>query len=194
MKLVISIFLVFFLTSCATRFHNPNIPLSDESLYFEAIEKQTRKKQVYDGFHATLEFSATLLNSTVTKYQVDQLARIYQWTSEKYADEKAKSESQLSKQTEVFLSFYVPDKKNDDLHKTKTLWKVFLDSNGRRFEGKVEKIKTQLAEVSAIYPHYNRWSTPYRVIFAIPVSQIESYPSKLTLTGPVGSAAVEFAN
>lgn len=184
--------LSFVLAGCATKHYNPNIPLTDEASYFDALEKSTKKKQIYDGFQASLEFSTTLLSTSVQKYQLDHKARIYQWNSEKYNEEKSKIESDLTKQTEVFLSFYIPDRKSDDLNKKTTLWKVFLDSNGRRYEGKIEKIKTQFAEIIALYPHHNRWSTPYKIIFNIPISMVETSSSKLTITGPVGSASADF--
>ena len=179
-------------TGCASKYQNTGLHLIDESDYYSTVDKNARRKQVYDGFYATMDFSAVLLNTPTSRARVDQNARIYQWDSDKYKDEKAKAESNLAKQTEVFLSFYVPDRKNDDLNKTKTLWKIFLDANGKRYEGKAEKIKTVIAEVIAIYPQHNRWSTPYKVTFNVPTSYVEASPVKLTLTGPVGSASVDF--
>lgn len=180
------------LFGCATSYHNPNLPLTDEDSYFSTLQKFTAKMQVYNGFQAAVDYSATLLNHPVSQHQVDQNARIYQWTPTQYADEKAKSESVLAKRTEIFLSFFTPDKKNDDLNKAKTSWKIFLDAGGRRYEGRAEKIKANNSEIAALYPSYNRWSTPYRLIFDTPVSQIENQQSKLTLTGPIGSTTVEF--
>jgi hypothetical protein len=186
------VLLPVFLLACSTMFHNPNMELMEEKDYFATIEKSTQRRQVYDGFYATMEFSAVLLNTPSARARVDQMARIYQWDSSKYSDEKAKTESNLAKQTEIFLSFYVPERKNDDLNKSKTLWKIFLDANGKRYEGKVEKIKTNVAEINALYLGHSRWGTPYKLIFNVPTSLIESGKSKLTLTGPVGSAFVEF--
>ncbi len=177
---------------CASKYQTHDLKLMSESDYYSTVDSSTRRKQVYDGFYATMEFSAILINTPMARARVDQNARIYQWDADKYKDEKAKAESNLAKQTEIFLSFYVPDRKNDDLHRSKTLWKLFLDANGKRYEGKVEKIKTLMAELSALYPKYNRWSTPYKVTFNVPTSLIEAGATKLTLTGPVGSATVDF--
>lgn len=177
---------------CATTYVNPHLTLSDESEYFKVLGKHTERKQIYDGFYATIELSATMLNTSVMRYQLDQNARIYQWTADQYANEKSKNDTNLAKQSEFFLSFYTPERKNDDLNKAKTNWRAFLDANGKRYQARVEKIKAPLSEIMALYPHYNRWSTPYRLIFDIPVAVIEGGPSKLTLTGPVGSATVDF--
>jgi hypothetical protein len=185
-------FLALLFSGCATTYVNPNLKLTDEKDYHEALEHFTVRKKVYDALYQTLEFAATFLNSSVMKLQIDQNARIYQWNLDQYSAEKSKVDSNLSKHTEIFLSFYTPERKNDDLNKTKTKWKVFLDANGRRYDGKIERIKAEYAEIISLYPHHNRWSTPYRVTFPVPTSAIENGLSKLTLTGPVGSASIEF--
>lgn len=178
---------------CASTFSNPQLKeLLPESEYQSLIQDNTQRKQVYDGFYATMDFSATLINSKVARGIVDQNARIYQWAPEQYLSEKTKVEADLVKRTEIFLSFFVPERKHDDLHKARTLWKIFLDVGGRRYEGKATKMKTILAEVQALFPHHNRFGTPYKISFPVAASVVDANSSKLTLTGPVGSASVEF--
>jgi hypothetical protein len=180
-------------SACVTPYQNPNLPgLAPESQYTSAVDKYTAKQKVYDGFNQTMEISGTLLNTEVTRSQLDHKARIYQWSPEEYSSHKAESESDLSKRTTVFLSFFVPERKHDDLHKPKTLWKIFLDAGGRRFEGKAEKQKTILADVTSLYPNHTRFSTPYHIHFPVPVTMIENTESKLTITGPVGTATLTF--
>ena len=192
-SIVFALLAVVFAAGCATRPANPNLPnLISESEYYHSVDKFTDRKQVYDGFYATMELSATLMNTKVSRNQIDQNARIYQWDETKYLNEKSRVESDLAKQSEVFLSFFVPERKHDDLHKPKTSWKVFLDAGGKRYEGKAEKMKTLFAEVQTLYPKHNRWSTPYKVIFPVPITYIENADSKMTLTGPVGSTSVSF--
>lgn len=179
--------------ACTTPYHNPHLPgLASSSQYFSTAEDYTAAKKVYDGFYQTMEFSATLLNSKVTRDQLDHKARIYQWTQDQYSTAKAEAETSLSRETRIFLSFFVPERKHDDLSKANTTWKIFLDAGGRRYEGKATKIKSILADVVSLYPAHNRFSTPYMVSFPVSVSQIENVPSRLTLTGPVGSTTVEF--
>ncbi len=183
--------LFLMLSACATTYTNPNLKLAAESEYYSSLEEKTRKEKIYDGLYAKLEFTAVMLTTELSHLQVDQNARIYQWDLDRYSNEKSKVDSDLTKQTFVFLSFFTPERKNDDLHKPKTLWRVFLDANGKRYEGKVEKVKTLFAEVQTLYPAHNRWSTPYKITFPVPVSQIENSTSnKLTLTGPVTSASI----
>lgn len=158
----------------------------------EVLEKYSRSKKMYDGFQATMDFGATLLNSPVRAAQTDKAARIYQWNPEQYAAEKNKSETEKQRQTEVFLSFFVPDRKQDDLAKTSTKWKIFLDVEGRRYEGKAAKIKTILADVQSQFPYHTRWNTPYKLTFPVATTDIDGKSVSLTLTGPVGSAKLEF--
>ena len=100
--------------------------------------------------------------------------------------------TKMAKETEFFISFFVPERKHDDLHKAKTLWKLFLDANGRRYEGKSSRMKTILSDVVSLYPQHNRWSTPYIVSFPVPVSMIENGGAILTITGPAGSTTLSF--
>jgi hypothetical protein len=185
------------LVGCSSLFRGPNSDsgvgnLIPESDYYSLIEKQTRKKQLYDGVTNVLDMSATLLNDETSLAQVDHNARIYQYTQSQYNNEKGTAQSNLAKHTEIFLSFYIPDKKYDDLAKRSTKWKVFLDVAGQRYEPKIIKIKSQLAEVQSLYPNHTRWSTPYKLIFPVSTSVSENGKAKLTLTGPITSTQLEF--
>ncbi len=184
---------LFTVSGCVSGYTNPNLPnLRPESEYVQALEDYSAKKQVYDGLYATIEFSATLLNSKVSRLQLDQYARIYQWSEDYYKTRQSEVETAMSKQTDIHLGFFVPERKHDDLHKAKTLWRIFLDVGGKRYEGKAEKIKTISADIQSLYPYHSRFYTPYRLTFPVPTSVAESADAKLTLTGPVGSTSVEF--
>ncbi|MFN9066555.1 MAG: hypothetical protein ACK5V3_04955 [Bdellovibrionales bacterium] len=140
----------------------------------------------------TLHLTATLLNTQVVNNQLLNQARMYQWSPEQLEVEKVKSQESLSKQIQIFVSLYTPEKKHDDLHKNKTLWKIFLDSQGRRFEGKAVKVKLLTNEIQALYPDHTRFGTPYLITFPVPASDVENGKVKFTLTGTVDSISVEF--
>lgn len=179
-------------TSCITRPPHPTLSLRPETDYFDLVEKNTLKKQIYDGLYAVVETQATLLTSNLLDHQVDYLAQQFQWPQEQYKTEIDKSLDNRKKQTDIFLSFYVPERKHDDLAKTKTVWKIFLDNNGQRYEGRAAKISAIYGEIKALYPHHNRWSSPYKITFSVPIKNIEGSVSKLTMTGPIGSVQLEF--
>jgi hypothetical protein len=181
------------LTSCVTPYQNPNMPeLMPSSQYFSLVNDYTDTKKVYDGFQETMEFSATLLNSKVSHAQLDHKARIYQWNPQQYSTNKSELDTSLSRETKIFLSFFVQERTQDDLNKPKTLWKFFLDAGGRRYEGKATKLKTILADVQSLYPYHTRFQTPYVITFPVPTSQVENVESRLTLTSPVGSSNADF--
>lgn len=180
------------LFGCATTPENPELPLMTPTESNATIEKYSGSKKVYDGFQAVLEVGATLENSAVKSALLDKSARVYQWNTEQYAAEKNKLEAEKQRQSEVFVSFFVPDRKHDDLAKAGTKWKVFLDVNGRRLEGKVSKLKTILADVQMQFPYHTRWHTPYQIVFPLATTDLDGKPAVLMITGPVGSAKVEF--
>ncbi|WP_374075012.1 hypothetical protein [Bdellovibrio bacteriovorus] len=191
MKYFLGLFL--FLTACASYEVTPaGRTMRTTGDYMSVIEKHSDNVRRYSGFYNTLDMEATLINSDVAMAQLDQSAMLYQWDEKRFAEEKAKYETRLSKETEVFLSFYTPERKNDDLFKANTMWKIFLDVDGKRYEGKATKIKLQLAEIEGLYPYHNRFYTPYSVTFPVPMRSLEGKLLKMTVTGAVGSGALEF--
>lgn len=197
MKWLTLILPLVFVASCATKAPAPalSVKLIPESEYQQIIKQNSRQEQVYSGLYNSIDMTGVIINTAVTDAQMDQMARIYLWDDNKYTQEKIKSDEKLRKESEIFVSFFTPERKHDDLHKNKTLWKIFLDVDGKRLEGKATKIKLLVEEIQRIYPFHNRFSTPYTLTFPIPMKQIETAGSiKLTITGPVGSTTVDFAN
>lgn len=193
--LIVNFFL--FVGCSTTNSSSAKLKLISESDYQMILEANTQRKQVYSGLYNIMDLTTTLLTSKVVDAQNDQFARLYLWDENKYSQEKAKSLDKISKETEVFVSFFTPERKHDDLHKNQTLWKVFMDlsNNGesKRIEGKVKKIKLLTEEIQGFYPYHNRFATPYTITFPISIKQVESYTEvNLTITGPIGSATVNF--
>lgn len=178
--------------SCATPQSNPFMQTLSQNEYTEVVRSYSDSSRVYDGFYQVLEASATLINAKVAEAQLQQQARLLQWTPEVYEKNKSESDSTLSQKTEIFLSFFTPERKHDDLAKPKTTWKIFLDSGGKRVEGKAVKLKNILADLQALYPDHTRFSTAYKITFPVATSLIETQESKLTLTGPVGATTLTF--
>ncbi|NUN05483.1 MAG: hypothetical protein HUU57_06960 [Bdellovibrio sp.] len=184
MKYFLSLFLL--LSGCASS------QIAAQMDYASVVEKNSDSIRRYSGFYNTLDMEATILNSEVAAAQLSNGIATYQWDDKKQGEEKTSLENRLSKEAEFFLSFFTPERKNDDLSRPATMWKIFLDVDGKRFEGKAKKIKLQLAEIQALYPYHNRFYTPYTVTFPVSMRAIEGKPMKLTLTGPVGSGSLNF--
>jgi hypothetical protein len=185
---------VLFLSACTSyEITNTGRRLKTEDEYFQIVEKNSDESKKYNGLYNTIEMRATILNSEVIQAQLDQNTRMYLWDDNKYMEEKAKADSKLKSQTEVFVAFYTPERKNDDLNKNNSVWKVFLDTGGHRYDAKIVKIKALPSELQGMYPYYNKFFTPYAVTFPVPVTAVEAKASKLIVTGPVGSTVMNFA-
>lgn len=191
MKIVI---LFLLLAACATRETTPTgLHLMSESEYEKVVDRFSDRIESYKGLYNSSQASGTVINSKVAFAQLDQNARLYQWDQEKFSAERQTTQKNLEQGTEIFLSFFTPEKKHDDLAKHNSMWKIFLDVNGKRYEGKATKVKSQTVEIQGLFPYHTGFSTPYKLVFPVTVKSIESHPLKLTLTGPAGTAVLKFA-
>ena len=163
-----------------------------ESDYEALVIKKTKKVEVYDGLYNKLTVQATWLDSEMSEGFLAHSTRLAQWEEPKYREERNKLVMKHSSNTEFFVSFYTPERRHSDLSSSKNLWKIFLDVNGQRYEGKATKVKLLLSEVQASYPYHNRWSVPYVVSFPVATAITEKKQAVLTFTGAVGSAQLKF--
>lgn len=194
-KIVLALSFFVLLSSCATRLPTPEgVPEVTIANYEKAVVDKTQKIEIYDGLYNKLTVQSTWVDSLLTEYALSHSARLSQWNEVKYRDERSKRIGKNAESTEFFVSFYAPEKKHTDLSTKKTIWKIFLDVNGQRYEGKATKIKSILSEIQALYPYHNRWSVPYTVSFPVATSLIEGKPAKLIFTGAVGSAELGYNN
>lgn len=182
--------LLLTLTACSS--HQKNPPPAEPTAYLDIVEKYSDKIRKYSGFYNTVDIEATVLNSKMALAQLQRQKELSQWDDVRLKEETGKFDERLNKEAEFFLSFFTPEKKNDDLSKPKSMWKIFLDVDGKRYEGKATKIKLQLAEIEVLYPYHNRFYTPYSIIFPVPMKSIDGKPMQLTLTGPVDSVTLNF--
>ena len=187
---------VMLLTSFGCKNHppvDPRLNLISYSQYMNVIDEFTDRHQVFSGLENTVDLHGTIINSKVALSQLGYKAKIYFWEKEKYDQELKKVETDLKKQVQVFVSFYSPERRHNELIKSKDLWKIFLDVNGKRYESlKPVKIKQLVSEIQGMYHYHTRFSTPYILTFPVSSYEIEKFPSKLTVTGPVASASIDF--
>lgn len=156
------------------------------------IEAYSAGDTEYSGFYNNFEYKGTLLNTPIREALMSKRAAYYQWDEAKLASEKAKDQQELASTTEVFVSFFTPDRANDNLTDKKSIWKIYLDVGGRRYEGKPIRIRGNLAELQSLYPYHTRWNTPYTFQFQVPTTAVETQSSSLTITGPLGTRSVTF--
>ena len=166
-------------------------PLSTRE-YQNIVRTNTSKVNQYTGFYQTFQADMTILTTEMQTAALRQRANFMQWDQKQYQMEREKLMQESSAFAKFFMRFYVADHDYDDLHKGKTIWKIYLDFGGQRFEGKVKRNTDKFVELQTIYPHFDRFSTPYEITFNVPMSTVESGPSKVTLTSSLGTAEFLF--
>lgn len=192
-KMILISMLSALMWSCASHTVTPEgITVISAAEYERIVEQNTQNTEKYQGLYNTLNVTGTFLTTKMAQAQLEQSARLYLWNKEKFEKESRERMGTLEQKTQFFVSFFTPERKNDNLSKSKSIWKVFLDVGGKRYEGKVEKIKQLTAEIQSHYPYHTRWNTPYVITFDIPVRTVESLPADLTLTGSVDQAILKF--
>lgn len=197
----------FLLAACASTTENPDPTAPNASTPLLAdgpanitvptdhrivISENSAGDAQFSGLYNTFELKATVLNSAVREALIRRQAAYYQWDASQQATEREKSLQQQSSETEFFLSFSTPERKNDNLADKKSIWRIFLDVGGRRYVGQVKKDRRLVAELQAQFPYHTRWNTPYSITVPVSTTAIETQPMKLTLTGPLGSRVLEF--
>lgn len=183
----------FVFSGCASRDGvTAGLELMSEAEFQNTVDKFTEHTQQYKGLYNTVDLHATLRNSSVLRAQLEQSARLFQWDRAKFQLEANKTAEKAKSETEIFLAFFTPERKNDDLNKSNTQWRAYLEVDGRRWEGKITKVKGTEAELQGIYPYYSKLSTPYSITFPVPVANVEGKESKFTLTGPVALVVLNF--
>lgn len=194
MKKLFSILVVATLCSCTSVPNEPNLVNNriDEVSYAALIDRNSDGQSEYNGFHNNFEFRGTLLNSAVYDGMLKRQADYYQWEDEKLSTEKEKIAQETSSMTKIHVSFFTPERKNDNLTGSKTIWRIFLDAGGQRYAGTVKKDNRLLAELQVLYPYHTRWTTPYIFEFPVPTSVIEGQNATLTVTGPLGTRTINF--
>jgi hypothetical protein len=156
------------------------------------IESGSAGNLDYAGLYNTFDFRATLLNSRVRDALIQRQGESYQWDASKLATERERSTQEASAETVIFLSFFTPERRNDNLADTKSIWRALLDVGGRRYEAKVKKDRRLVVELQSLFPYHTRWNSPYILTFPVSTMAIESQVAQLTITGPLGTQTVNF--
>lgn len=192
-RLLFIILLLSFAGCATTRSSDPNVIQGiSESEYANLIAKHTTKTNQYSGFYQTFQADMTILSTEVQTAALRQKGQFMQWDQREYQKERDKMVQEASAYSKFFMRFFSPEHDYDDLHKGKTIWKVYLDYGGSRFEGKVKKLNEKFVELKTLYPHLDRFSTPYEIQFNVPMTTIENGECKVILTSSLGTAEFHF--
>ncbi len=181
------------LSSCASTQKGSIERRITDSEYKEITSAYTQNKKKYDGFYNRFDASIIFLNTKVQEAVLRRRADFLQWNQDEYLKEREKGFQESSSSTRFFLSFFTPDREQNNLHvPAKSIWKVYLEVDGRRLEAKIRKLMTSPADLHNTYPFFGRFHTPYEVLFEIPTSVSERTPVRLIVTSSQGSAEFDF--
>ena len=194
-KLILLTFSGFMLSACSSAPTPTGAEIGPRVSFDEYVEKmgkKTKSDKRYNGFYQLYETHVTFIDSDVQSLVLQRKSDVYQWDDKKAQKEREKMFQETSSESKFMLVLFVPQKKLIDLHRGNSMWKVYLDVNGDRFESKIKKVQGHLANTSAIYPSVNRFSVPYEVSFNVPTSVIEQNDAKFILTSALGTTELNF--
>lgn len=160
--------------------------------YYSTVKEFTDRSEFYEGFMNVFQMQATVLNSKVLNGQVAKKAESFAWNDSQRLEEQNKIDNSLRNETLVFLSFYSPENKINNLDSASSIWRVFLDVNNKRYIGSVSTYVGFANEAQLFYPYHSVFAKAYLVKFPVPMLNIQDYPLKLTVTGTIGSDSLKF--
>ena len=182
--------LLLLLTACASTPPNENARAQVD--YERVVSANTRSANKYSGLYQTFQASATLLNTELQTAALKLRGDYSGWDAAAAQKERDRTFQDMAATTKVFLRFYSPENDYDDLHKPTSIWKIYLEHEGRRILGTVKKLTDKFVELQMLYPHMDRFSSPYEVTFPVPTTSVEGAEVKVYLTSSLGSAEFTF--
>ena len=171
---------------------NSGIESMGKSRYASLVKKNSARTSQYSGFHQTFQATLTIMTAELQAEMLRQRAVYLQWDQTTYQAERDKMMQEAAAYSKFFMRFFSPEYDYDDLDKEKTVWKVYLDYNGTRFEGKARRLTEKFVELQNSYPYLDRFSSAYEITFNVPMTTVEGGVSKVTLTSSLGSAEFKF--
>lgn len=174
---------------CATK----KIKTLGTKSFDELIAQNTRQNQKYDGFYNKFEAHATFLNSEVQTALLQKKSEVLNWDAKQIQTERERLFQENSNQTKFSMSFFTPSVRLNDLHKKTSIWRVYLDVGGKRYDGKVMRRNGTFEDIQALFNYHTRWDIAYDVVFSLPLSGVEGQgPISFVLTSTQGTAALTF--
>lgn len=186
-KTLLTVIIFANLTACVT-----SSPPSTTTDYLNSVESFSAGDIQYEGAYANFNYRATIMSPGMQRVYVNKKAEVYLWSDEKKAAELSTLQANNDKSTRVFLSFYTPNKWDDNMSTAKSIWTVYLHVGSQRFEGKASKNRDSRTEINSMFPYHGRFASAYNVDFPVPVNQLSSQELQVTITGPLGVKTVKF--
>ncbi len=163
-----------------------------DSEYLSIVDDNTQGDKKYDGFYNTYETKVTFLNSQMRESLLQREGFFMQWDANQARQQREKTMQEMSNTTSVFISMFTPKAEHNDLAKGGSMWKIFLEVNGLRYEGKARKFEKNMVQTQNLFPFHSRFNKGYMVNFEIPMSTVEKQSAVLILTSSLGTSTFTF--
>lgn len=186
------IFGLLLLAGCASTPETPVntdiVPAVNNTEYAALINKLSQRQQSYDGFYNMYQAYVLFVDSEMQNAILQRRGHFLQWNQEQWRQEKEKAAQEMSAQTRVVLSFYSPEFQYDDFSKANSIWKVYLEVGGQRYEGKATKSIDKLVTQQNIFPFHEKFNSLYDIRFNVPTTVGETGSPVLILTSSLGTS------
>lgn len=187
-KIYFLLFSFLFSFSCSHMSRNDITKQKMKNLdYFSKLKKHTYHFEDYEGLDNKLELNITFLSHNFQIIQNEILATMYQWDEDTILAKKDEINSSVEEQSKFFLSFFTPNGKNNKLEiESKSLWKIYLMIDGKKYEPRIIKEPGLYDKILTFYPYHTQWSKAYLLIFPLSSNTLERSNAKIIITGPLG--------
>lgn len=179
--------LIIGMTSAACSSAGKAKEYSPSEEYIQRVKKLSIKDELYSGWTNIFHYSATLITKDIYAEQIEFQSKVYKWTQDEIIKHRRKMLEELGNQSKMFVSFFTPEIRYNDLNEPKSIWRVYLVVNGTRYLGDVKKNSQAYPRLKSIYPKHSPWGKAYDVSFAVPYESLERADSiDLVITGDLG--------
>ena len=168
MKRTIAFAVLALATACRTLpFPDPDL----EGEYGKALKKWTRKVALYSGLETRAFVRVVYLSPDFVTSQALEISRMRAELPDKAAETLAHLRADY-RQPSFFAVVYIPDKTANDWNEPTSIWRLALNLGfGEQAPEKVQRFEVPFnAELRALYPYLDEYSTAYLLRFSDPVA------------------------
>lgn len=159
--------------------------------YGDALERRTRRAELYQGFDTVAKGWATWKTGEVRSALAE--ASVDAYHLEGAAAEGMREEARLGAAGpwEFHLAVYMPRKQWNDLESPDSLWRVHVElPGGGRLEPLEVKALAKTDKNPVQYPYVTPWTREYALTFPVPQGATDA--ARLVVAGPLGTMTFAF--
>ena len=172
----------------------PSFAHTKKSSYHKAFKRWNRHQELYqrEDFYASISWNVVLLSDSFLDSMADEVARIYNYGPEESDHYLRGQKEKYGGHPSFFVSFYAYDPTSSDLSVEKTVWKIRLLVDGKRFEPvRVDKISSPTPLDKVLFSFIRPWADHYYLHF--PEVDLENAQDvSLTIHGPNAKGSLDW--